>query len=172
MSKHETPQPGSVATATRNGRRTLLVELQALVEPSYGEYPKRYGQGIDSSRIPMLVAVLARYSELSLTGYDIFINAVGGVHISDCASDAALLAALISAYYKKPIDSKTLILGEIGLLGELRPISTLEERIAEAALRGFERALVPTLAQQPAKDTASMSIVGLARVEDLVQMLI
>ncbi|MDI9347660.1 MAG: DNA repair protein RadA [Methylacidiphilales bacterium] len=171
LGKHSSPMAGSVATAIRTGRRTLLVEIQALVDVSYGEYPKRYGQGIDVSRIPMLIAVLARHSTVALAGHDVFVNAVGGISITDCAIDAAILCALISAFTRTPFPQHMIVCGEVGLLGEIRSVTALSDRIQEAQQHGFTHAAVPAMHVERLSSQSRIKIVGVEKIQDLLTLL-
>lgn len=136
LSEETKQAPGSILTAIMEGSRVFLVEMQALVVPSKLPIPRHVVSGVDLKRVELLLAVLQKNTKLSLASYDIFVNAVGGVKITDPASDLAICLALLSSFRNKPFP-KTVAISEVGLLGELRPVSYLEKRKKEAAKRGY-----------------------------------
>ena len=134
---------GSCVCATLEGTRALLVEVQALVTPSNYGVPQRTVSGVDARRVALLLAVLEKRCGLRTSQYDVFVNIAGGVKIDEPAIDLAVAAAIVSSARDKAIDSGTVVLGEIGLGGEIRSVRQIERRIAEAAKLGFERMLLP-----------------------------
>lgn len=134
--------PGSVISACIEGSRPLLVEIQALVSPSHPGAARRTTVGVDHARVAMLAAVLEKHLGLSMVSQDVFVNTAGGVRIDDPGVDLAVVAALASSYLDKALPRRTLVLGEVGLTGEVRPVSQLRARLREAARLGFERAVV------------------------------
>jgi len=134
---------GSVVSACIEGTRPMLVEIQALVAPSQPGAARRNTLGIDHSRVVMLAAVLEKRLGMGLISHDIFVNTAGGVRIDDPGVDLAVVAALASSYLERPIRARTLVLGEVGLTGEVRPVTQIRARLREAARLGFARALVP-----------------------------
>jgi DNA repair protein RadA/Sms len=136
------PAPGSIVTVTRDGRRPLLVELQALVDRMRFGAPRRTAQGLDSQRVAMLLAVMNRHGGVNLQEHDVFVNLVGGLEVSETACDLPVALALASSLADKPIAQSIVAFGEIGLTGELRPVAYGEERLREAAKQGFTSALV------------------------------
>jgi DNA repair protein RadA/Sms len=137
------PTPGSVVAVTRDGRRPLLVELQALVDRMRFGAPRRVAQGLDSQRVAMLLAVMNRHVGINLQEHDVFVNLVGGLEVSETACDLPVVLALASSLAGKPIKPSIVAFGEVGLTGELRPVAYGEERLREAAKQGFTMALVP-----------------------------
>ncbi len=135
--------PGSVTLVTREGTRPMLVEVQALVDLTSGQTPRRLAQGSDGQRLGLLLAVLHRHGGLVLAGHDVFTNVVGGLRVTETASDLAVLLAVASSFRERPIPADLAVFGEVGLTGEVRPVPFGEERLAEAAKHGFKRALVP-----------------------------
>lgn len=134
---------GSVVLATLEGTRPLLVEIQALVNPTSFGYPKRTASGFDLNRLNLLIAVLERRTKLNLSDKDIYINVVGGIKLNDQAADLAICMAIASAAAGKRIDDKTVVFGEVGLGGEIRSVVGTDKRIAEAKKLGFTRAVAP-----------------------------
>jgi DNA repair protein RadA/Sms len=137
------PAAGSIVTVTRDGRRPLLVELQALVDRMRFGAPRRTAQGLDSQRVAMLLAVMNRHGGVNLQEHDVFVNLVGGLEVTETACDLPVALALASSLADKPIAQSIVAFGEIGLTGELRPVAYGEERLREAAKQGFTTALVP-----------------------------
>ncbi len=134
---------GSVVLATLEGTRPLLVEIQALVNPTSFGYPKRTASSFDLNRLNLLIAVLERRTKLNLSDKDIYINVVGGLKIIDPAADLAICMAIASAAAERRLDEKTVVFGEIGLGGELRSVSQVERRLAEAKKLGFKHSIGP-----------------------------
>jgi len=135
--------PGSVITACLEGTRPLLVELQALLNATTYATPLRMAQGIERNRLSMLLAVVEKKLGLGLNNLDAYINVVGGLKIAETAADLAIVSAVISSVKNRPVKAQTIILGEIGLAGEVRAVSQLDRRISEASRLGFDNFLVP-----------------------------
>jgi len=135
--------PGSVILACMEGTRPLLVEVQALVAPTVYATPKRSATGLDTGRMSMLAAVLERRIGLPLGQQDIYVNVVGGARILEPAADLAVMLAIISAYQERPMPADMVTFGEVGLTGEIRPVSQPEARAREAANMGFSKLLLP-----------------------------
>ena len=134
---------GSVVLATLEGTRPLLVEIQALVNPTNFGYPKRTASGFDLNRLNLLVAVLERRTKLNLSDKDIYINVVGGLKLGDQAADLAVCMAIASAAAGRRIDDDIVVFGEVGLGGEIRSVVGVDKRIAEAKKLGFKKAIAP-----------------------------
>jgi DNA repair protein RadA/Sms len=143
LAEHEGAAPGSVVAATLEGTRPLLVEVQALVAPAGYGTPARRASGIDPTRLALLLAVLGRRAGVSLGSHDVYANLAGGLSVAEPGLDLAVALALASSLRDRPVDARTVAVGEVGLLGELRPVSGLDRRLREAARLGFERAIVP-----------------------------
>ena len=135
--------PGSVITAIFEGSRAILLEIQALVSESHYNQGRRVTTGYDYNRINMIIAVLEKKLGVHLSGSDIYVNIVGGIKVAEPAVDLAIAMAIVSSYRNKSIDHDMIILGEIGLSGEVRSVSNLEKRIKEGEKMGFAKALVP-----------------------------
>ncbi|NTW61326.1 DNA repair protein RadA [Candidatus Saccharibacteria bacterium] len=134
---------GSVVLATLEGNRPLLVEIQALVNPTNFGYPKRTASGFDLNRLNLLIAVLERRTKLNLSDKDIYINVVGGIKLNDRAADLAICMAIASAAAERQINESTVVFGEVGLGGEIRSAIASDKRVAEAKKLGFKRAIAP-----------------------------
>lgn len=143
LSERPDQAPGSVVTAAIEGTRPLLVEIQALVSPTKMVYPTRKASGVDFNRLAIVIAVLERQAGLKLAAADIFVNAAGGIRVVEPAIDLPMALAIISCYKNKPIDPACLIIGEVGLTGEVRSVTRIEQRIREAEKLGFKKAIIP-----------------------------
>jgi len=139
------PSDGSVVMATLEGTRPLLVEIQALVNPTSFGYPKRTASGFDLNRLNVLIAVMERRTKLNLSDKDIYINVVGGLKLNDQAADLAICMAVASAAAGRRVDDDTVVFGEVGLGGEVRSVPGVDKRVAEAKKLGFKRAIAPKI---------------------------
>jgi DNA repair protein RadA/Sms len=135
--------PGSAVVASLEGTRPILVEVQALVSPTSFGTPRRTTLGIDPNRVALLIAVLEKKMGLHLLGHDVFVNVAGGIRLDEPAADLGVLAAVASSFLDKPIDPHTLLIGEVGLAGEVRAVSQADSRVREAVKLGFSRCLMP-----------------------------
>ncbi|MBL1292988.1 MAG: DNA repair protein RadA [Thiotrichales bacterium] len=167
LSQHENPVAGSAITVTCEGSRPILVEVQALVADSPLSQPRRVALGIDGNRLAMLLALLYRHGGTTLHGDDVFVNVVGGMRISETASDLAVVLSILSSYKNKPLPEKTVIFGELGLGGELRPVANGQERLKEAARHGLTRAFVPK-ANAPRKSIKGIEVVKIDSLEQVL----
>ena len=159
---------GSVTFINLEGTRPILIEIQALVDKSMLPNPKRLTVGTDAQRLTMLLAILHRHVTLSTYDQDVFLNAVGGIKISETASDLAVLIAIVSSMTNQAVSSKTAIFGEVGLGGEIRPVSRGQERIKEASKLGFTRIIVPL--KNKAADIPGVEIIGVDNLRDAVKV--
>lgn len=167
LSRPDSVAPGSGVICTWEGTRPLLVEVQALVDSSLGGSPKRVAVGLDSQRLAMLLAILHRHGHLQLGDQDVFVNAVGGVKVTETGADLGLLLACVSSFRGRAIPKDWVVFGEVGLSGEVRPVASGQERIREARKHGFQVALVPT-GNAPKKPIEGMTV---HRVDRLAQVL-
>jgi len=135
--------PGSCVTATLEGSRSFLIEIQALTSQTFFGYPRRTASGFDFNRLQLLIAVLSKRARLKLDNQDIYINVAGGIKIKEPAADLACILAIASAYLAKEINPELVAVGEVGLSGEIRSCSQLEKRIKEAESLGFKKVLIP-----------------------------
>ncbi len=170
LSRHEEDVSGSVVMVTREGSRPMLVELQSLLAESTLGNPRRVAVGMDQNRLSMLLAVLHRHGGVMTADQDVFINVVGGVRISETASDLPALLAALSSLRDRPVPGDTVVFGEVGLAGEIRPVPNGEERLREAAKHGFRRALVPVKnAPRGRNAIQGMEVVPLRRMADALE---
>lgn len=156
---------GSLVTVAREGGRPLLVEIQGLVDPMRFGNPRRVAQGLDSTRLAMLLAVLNRHGGLSLQDHDVFANVVGGLSLHETASDLPVLLTLASSLRDKPLPATLVAFGEVGLTGEVRPVAYGEERLREAAKQGFRVALVAA-DNAPRKPIEGLQVKSVSRLSE------
>lgn len=169
LSRQPEPIPGSAVMVTWEGSRPMLVEVQALVDQAHGQQARRLTSGLEHQRLAILLAVLHRHGGIATYDQDVFINVVGGVKVSETASDLALLAAVISSLRNRVIPNETIIFGEVGLAGEIRPVQCGQERLKEAVKHGFKRAIVPH-ANAP-KKSAEIEVIGVKHIQDMLRLL-
>ena len=167
LSTHGAPVPGSCVLVTLEGTRPLLVEVQALVD-SGGPSPRRLSVGLERDRLAMLLAVLHRHAGVSCMDQDVFVNAVGGVRISEPAADLAVLLAIQGSLRGKALPRGFVAFGEVGLAGEVRPAPRGQERLKEAAKLGFSVAVVPK-ANAPKKGIEGLTIHAVERIEQAIE---
>ena len=167
LSHHDTQVPGSCIMVTQEGTRPLLVEIQALVDEARSPNPRRLCVGLEQNRLAMLLAVLHRHAGIPCFDQDVFVNAVGGVKITEPGADLAILLAVVSSLKNKPLAEKMIVIGEVGLAGEIRPVQRGQERLKEAAKLGFKQAIIP-LANKPKQAIPGMDIIAVARIRDAV----
>jgi DNA repair protein RadA/Sms len=163
--------PGSVVTASMEGTRPILVELQALASSTSHGNPRRTILGIDHNRVALLVAVMEKKLGMHLMGHDIFINVAGGVKIYEPAVDMGIVSAVASSFLDRPIINDTIIFGEVGLTGEVRAIGHVDIRVAEAKKMGFTRCLVPHSNLKRISETNNIEIIGIKTVTEAMEEL-
>lgn len=167
LSHHGGQVSGTCVMVTQEGTRPLLVEVQALVDEAHAPNPRRLSVGLEQNRLAMLLAVLHRHAGIPCFSQDIFINAVGGVRITEPGADLAVVLAIVSSLRNRALPEKMVVFGEVGLAGEVRPVQRGHERMKEAAKLGFTRAIVPK-ANQSKQPIKGLEIIGVERVEEAV----
>jgi DNA repair protein RadA/Sms len=165
LSQHDSQVPGSCVMVTQEGTRPLLVEIQALVDTSHLPNARRLSVGLEQNRLAMLLAVLHRHAGIAAFDQDVFINAVGGVKITEPAADLAVLLAINSSMRSKPLPRGLVVFGEVGLAGEIRPAPRGQERLREAAKLGFSIAMIPK-SNVPKQPIEGMTIVAVERIDE------
>jgi DNA repair protein RadA/Sms len=168
LSQHGAQVAGSCVMVTQEGTRPLLVEIQALLDEAHAPNPRRLSLGLEQNRLAMLLAVLHRHAGIACFDQDVFINAVGGVKITEPGADLAVLLAIVSSLKNKPLPEKLVVFGEVGLAGEVRPVQRGQERLKEAAKLGFTQAIIPK-ANAPKQKISGMEIIAVERVEEAVE---
>jgi DNA repair protein RadA/Sms len=170
LSQHEQNVAGSCVMATQEGTRPLLVEIQALVDTAHVPNPRRLSVGLEASRLAMLLAVLHRHAGVVTFDQDVFVNAVGGVKITEPAADLPVLLAIMSSLRDRPLPKGLVVFGEVGLAGEIRPAPRGQERLKEAAKLGFSVALIPK-ANAPRQPIEGLEVWAVDRVETAIDRL-
>jgi len=170
LSQHGGEVAGSCVMVTQEGTRPMLVEIQALVDEAHAPNPRRLSVGLEQNRLALLLAVLHRHAGIACFDQDVFVNAVGGVRITEPAADLAVLMAIVSSLRNRPLPTKLVVFGEIGLAGEVRPVQRGQERLKEAAKLGFTQALIPK-ANKPKQAIAGLEVFAVERVEQAVARL-
>ena len=164
--------PGSVVVCSMEGTRPLLTEVQALVSYTSFGTPRRTATGMDYNRVVMLMAVLEKRAGFKLQNYDAYVNVAGGLRIDEPAADAGVIAALASCYKNKAINPQTMVIGEVGLAGELRAITQPERRVMEAARQGFNACVLPLANKAKVKAPPGFRVMGASHIGELLGVLI
>ncbi len=170
LSNDYVSRPGSLVSVAWEGSRPLLFEMQALVSETHASYTKRLAQGIDQARLPLLTAVLQKYTQISLAQFDIFINVVGGLRLDGISADLPAIIAIISSYKDLACKKKLISFGEVGLAGEIRPVKYGTERLIEAAKQGFTSAVIPR-ANLPRKKIKNMELMTVSKLTDAIDFI-
>jgi DNA repair protein RadA/Sms len=168
LSRGEEPSPGSVVMVTWEGTRALLVEIQALVDYSQTANPRRVAVGLDQNRLAMLLAVMNRHGSVQMNDQDVFTNVVGGVKVSETGADLAVLLSMLSSFKNFALSKDLIVFGEVGLAGEIRPVTNGIERLIEAAKHGFKKAIVP-YANLPKQNIPNMQVIGVKRLTEALE---
>lgn len=168
LSGHTEPVPGSVVMVAREGSRPLLLEIQALVDGSYGSNPRRVAAGLDPGRLALLLAVLHRHAGVAMYDQDVFVNVVGGVRVGETAADLPVVLAALASLRDHVVSRDTVAFGEIGLAGEIRPVPFGEERLQEAIKHGFRRAIVPE-SNVPKSHPPEIEVVPVTRLSQAIE---
>ena len=170
LSNQENPSSGSMVMVTREATRPLLVEIQALVDQSNGT-PKRVSVGLDQNRLALQLAILHKHSGIATFDQDVFINVVGGIRVSETASDLVVMLSIVSSLRDKVIPNKWIAFGEVGLTGEVRPVYNAQERLSEAQKQGFELAIIPK-GNEPKRPIKGMQVIPVGYLYQAIQYLL
>jgi DNA repair protein RadA/Sms len=171
LSERPANAPGSAVTASMEGTRPILVELQALASSTSFGTPRRTILGLDPNRVALLAAVMEKQLGMHLMGYDIFMNVAGGVRVIEPAVDMAIVSAIASSFLDKPVPDGTVVLGEVGLTGEVRAIGQVDIRLSEVKKMGFNRCLVPDSNLKRIPDIEGIAVAGIKSVSEAVDAL-
>jgi len=163
-------RPGTCVFASQEATRPMLLEIQALVDKNHTNNPRRFCLGLDAQRLPMLLAVLQRHCEISCFDQDVYVNAVGGLKITEPSADLSILLSIISSIKSKSLPDGLVAFGEIGLSGEIRPCSRGFDRIKEAAKLGFTQAIIPK-ANLPKQKIPNIKLTGISQIRDVLDFL-
>lgn len=170
LSRHEQEVSGSVVMVTVEGSRPLLVEVQALVDESHLNNPRRVTVGLEHNRLAMLLAVLHRHGGIVTHDQDVFVNVVGGVRVTETGADLAVLLSVLSSLRNRPLPERMVVFGEVGLAGEIRPVPNGQERLKEAAKHGFTRAIVPA-GNLAKRSIDGLEVIGVHRLDEALAQL-
>jgi DNA repair protein RadA/Sms len=171
LSRYNSPISGSVVMVTWEGTRPLLVEVQALVNENHYGNPRRVTVGLEQNRLSMLLAVLQRHGGVITYDQDVFLNVVGGVRVTETAADLPQLLSVLSSLKNRPLAADTVVFGEVGLAGEIRPVQSGQERLREAAKHGFKRAIVPKANVAKKLAISGMEVVGVESLQEALEAL-
>lgn len=171
LSEREKQTPGSVVTSSIEGSRPILLEVQALVTPSNFGYPQRVSNGFDQKRLSILLAVLEKRANVKVSAHNVFVNVAGGIRVIEPAADLAVCVSIASSFLEKVIDNQTILIGEVGLGGEIRSVGHIDKRIAEAKKLGFKTAIIPIGNLKGTKQDNSIKIIAVENVKDTVEKL-
>jgi DNA repair protein RadA/Sms len=152
------------------GTRPILVEVQALASPTSFNFPRRTANGVDFNRLLLLAAVLSKRVGLRLADQDVFVNVVGGLQVGEPAADLAVAMAIASSSRNKPVAADMVLLGEVGLSGELRSVSQIQARLNESAKLGFKRCVLPRSVQRSVKDEAPLELIGARSLGEAIEV--
>jgi len=172
LSERQENVSGSVVISIMEGTRPILLELQALVAPANFGVPQRTSNGIDRNRLALLLAVLDKRAGFHIQNSDVFVNVVGGIQAAEPGVDLGTVAAIASNFKNRPVDSRTLVLGEVGLGGEVRAVYQAEQRIREAAKLGFTRAIVSQYNLRGLKIKDDIKVLGVRTVNDALDIVL
>ena len=168
LAQHAKPVAGTSVLATLEGTRPLLIELQALVDTSYAPSPRRLSVGLEHNRLALLLAVLHRHGGIATSDQEVYINAVGGMRISEPAADLPVLLAIVSSLKNRPLPAGLIAFGEVGLAGEVRPVQRGQDRLREAAKLGFSQAILPKAnVAKPA--VPGITAIGVERLDEALE---
>jgi DNA repair protein RadA/Sms len=171
LSEREKQTPGSVVTSSIEGTRPILLEVQALVTPSNYGYPQRVSNGFDQRRLSILLAVLEKRAKQNVSATNVFVNVAGGIRVTEPAADLAVCTAIASSLTDKVIDNQTIVLGEVGLGGEIRSVGNIDKRIQEAEKLGFGSVIIPASNSKALKSRAKIKTIPVDDLKQTIEIL-
>ena len=169
ISEREDNPAGSCIVSSMEGTRPILVELQALTTQSVYQIPKRTANGIDYNRVALLIAVLEKKAGLMLGNQDVYLNVVGGIRLNEPAIDLGIILVTASSYKNVPIPKDMVIMGEVGLTGEVRRINLIEKRLKEAEKLGFKTCIIPESNKKLLKENYKLDIIGVGNINEAMK---
>ncbi|EPE37782.1 DNA repair protein [Candidatus Photodesmus katoptron] len=170
LSKEKEDIPGSSIMVLWEGTRPLLIEVQALVNRAQANNPRRISVGLEQNRLSLLLTILHKHADLEIINQDVFVNVVGGVKITETSADLAILIALLSSFKNKSLPKDTIIFGEVGLAGEIRPVPSGQERLKEASKHGFKKAIIPSANVQK-NTTYSLKTYSVKKLSEAIKII-
>ena len=171
ISEREDNPPGSAIVASMEGTRPMLIELQALTTLSVFGIPKRTANGLDYNRLAVMIAVLEKRANLQIGGQDIYVNVVGGIRLNEPSVDLGIICVCASSFRNIPIPKDVVIMGEVGLTGEVRRINMIEKRLKEAEKLGFKRCIIPDSNKKHLEERYNLEIIGVKNINDALRAL-
>ena len=172
LSEREKQTPGSVVTSSIEGTRPILLEVQALVTPSNYGYPQRVSNGFDQRRLSILLAVLEKRAKQMVSATNVFVNIAGGIRVTEPASDLAVCAAIVSSLTDKVINNQTIVIGEVGLGGEIRSVGNIDKRIQEAEKLGFKSVIIPANNSKGLKSNNKIKTIPVDDLKQTIEILL
>jgi DNA repair protein RadA/Sms len=172
LSERKSGVSGSTVVASMEGTRPLLLEVQALVAPTSYGVPQRSSTGFDPKRLQMILAVLEKRVGLHVGQYDVFVNVAGGVRVDEPAVDLGMALSVVSSLRNVPVDPSAVVVGEVGLGGEIRTISQIDKRVAEAKKLGFKRIVVPQRNVKSVRTNGEMEVIEVETVDEAIDQLV
>ncbi len=169
ISERDEIAAGSVIVSSMEGTRPILVELQALTTLSVFGFPRRTANGIDYNRLTLLMAVIEKRAGISLSNQDAYLNVVGGIRINEPGIDLGIVLSVCSSYKNKPIPNDIVIIGEVGLTGEVRRVSLIEKQLKEAEKLGFKKCIIPENNKKLLKENFKLDIIGVKNIKDAMK---
>ena len=169
ISEREDNPSGSVIVASMEGTRPLLIELQALTTPTVFGLPRRTANGLDYNRLTLLVAVLEKRAGLALGSQDIYLNVVSGIKINEPSVDLGMVLVCASSFKNVAVDKTTVIMGEVGLTGEVRAVNLIDKRLKEAEKLGFKTCIIPESNKKLLKEKYKLDIIGVRNVNEAMK---
>ena len=166
-----TDASGSVVACLMEGTRPILVEVQALITHTSFGMPRRTTVGMDYNRVNLLMAVIEKRIGVQMSDYDAYVNIAGGMRINEPALDLALVVTLLSSFKNRPIDSETIVFGEVGLTGEIRAVSQAEQRVQEAKKLGFRRCILPAVSVRSLNKIDGIELVGVRNIKEAEEVI-
>ncbi len=171
LTERSTNTPGSIVTCAMEGTRPILVEMQALTSSTSFGTPRRTILGLDHNRVALLAAVMEKKLGMHLIGHDIFMNVAGGVKVDEPAADLGIVAAVASSFLDRPIRADTVVVGEVGLTGEIRGVSQIDTRVSESKKMGFMRCIIPQNSLERSRAGTEMNVLGVSTVAEAVEIM-
>ncbi|HPF43511.1 MAG TPA: DNA repair protein RadA [Syntrophomonadaceae bacterium] len=163
--------PGTAITASFEGTRPLLIELQALVSASGPGYPRRMASGIDQNRLALIIAVLEKRCSINLSAYDVYLKVTGGMYLKDPSVDLSIAAAITSSYFDRPLPSATVFVGELGLSGQIRQVPFLEQRLKEIQKMGYSQAVIPGSGGKDAYNRGELEVLEVNNLDEFMELI-
>jgi DNA repair protein RadA/Sms len=169
ISDREGNPSGSIIVAVQEGTRTMLIEIQALTAPTAFGMPRRTGIGVEYNRLVLLIAMLEKKANIRLSNQDVYVNVVGGMKLDEPSADLGIALAIVSSSLNIPLPKDMIAIGEIGLTGEVRAISSIEKRVKEAEKLGFKTCIIPEASRKQLKYKGNINIISVSNIAEAIK---